>query len=101
MAMWETLEDCGKTKRKAKVNRNPKRNHDCFPQTGRMAPTLAPVEAGCSMGGCPRAEGLDKQQASRSLAQSHLSFVMPELHSFVAELRWQEVVLGCESVSDT
>lgn len=86
---------------KAKVSGNTERNHDCFTQTGRMALSLAPLEAGCSMGGRARAEGLEKQQARRNLTQSHLSFVTTEPHCFVAELRWQEMAPGCEFLSQT
>lgn len=84
---------------RAKVNGNTMRNCDCFTQTGRMALSLVPLEAGCSTGGYARAEGLEKQQASGSLTPSHLSFITPELHRFVLELVWQEMALGCESLS--
>lgn len=84
---------------RSKVNGNTMRNCDCFTQTGRMALSLVPLEAGCSMGGCARAEGLEKQHASGSLTPSHLSFITPELHRFVAELVWQAMALGCESLS--
>lgn len=86
---------------KAKVNGNTERSHDCFTQTGRMALSLSRLEAGCSMGGRARAEGPEKEQASRGLTQSHLSFVTPELHCFVAELGWQGVAPGCKSLSQT
>lgn len=56
---------------KAKVNGNAKKNQDCFTQTGRTALSLAPLEAGRCVSGSARAEGLEKQQASRNLTQSY------------------------------
>lgn len=86
---------------RAKANGNTERNCDCFTQAGRMALSLVPLEAGCTTGGHARAEGLEKQQASGSLTQSHLSFITSELHRFVAELMCQEIALGCKSLSQT